>query len=200
MIHETHRLITAATATPFEVAEFKAHARIDASHSDAYIRDVLIPAAVGEVEAETGFAMMAQTWRLTFRAFPVRDTTPLRLRRAPYASITSFTYTDTAGASQTMVAGTDYTVDAEALPAALWPYVDTSWPTARDVPNSVIVDYVVGATDPADVNPQHRLAAMQLCEHWYENRSAVEVGQGIVSLQIPETIRRLLSTERLFGF
>jgi len=196
----TIRLVTAPTLDPFTLETAKDHARIDSDADDAYLRDVIIPAAVRSVELATGYRMMSQTYRLTMRAFPLSDTTPICVVGAPIASITTFTYTDTAGATVAMVAGTDYTLDSEATPAALWPYVDTSWPTARDVPNSIILDYVLGVADTADVQPMHKLAALELIDHWYANRAAVEVGQGIAVLPVPETIQRLLRTDRLFGF
>jgi uncharacterized phiE125 gp8 family phage protein len=95
-----------------------------------------------------------------------RDTWPganvLWLPGSPVQSISHLKYTDSAGAVQTLVDGTDYTKDLYAVPARIVPYLNTAWPGLEDSPNAVEVEYVAGYGDAAANVPDTLLEAILL--------------------------------------
>lgn len=133
-------LITPPDAEPITLAEAKAHCRVDGDSEDALLA-TLIRAARLEAERQTGRAIPAQTWKATYNCFPDWYFT---LPKAPLISVTSITYLDTAGDSQT-VSASDYRVSAASEPGLIEPSYDASiWPTARDIIDSVAVTFKAG--------------------------------------------------------
>ncbi len=114
--------------------------RITSSTSeDALILDY-ITAARENVEMMLGQRLVTQTWEFYLGSFPdvirLDDISPLQ-------SVTSITYTDTDGATQTL-ATSEYTVDAKRVPGEIHPAWGKTWPSTRSVPNAVTVTAVVG--------------------------------------------------------
>lgn len=101
---------------------------------------MLITAARTAAEHRTGRALINQTWERVLAGFPARE---IELGMLPLQSITSVKYYDTDGVLQTMPS-TDYTLDADTLPGWLFPAYNVSWPSTYDVPQAVIVRFVVG--------------------------------------------------------
>src|SRR3990172_9406936 len=106
-------LVTAPATEPVTRTEAKVHLRIESAvTADDTLIDRLIIVARQLGEAHTGRAFITQTWDLKLDAFPAGR---IRLPKAPLSSISSVTYLDTNGASQTWDSG-DYLVDAPAGP------------------------------------------------------------------------------------
>jgi len=103
-------------------------------------------------------ALITQTWELTLDRFPFYSADNTRseilLPRPPLQSVTSITYTDIDGATQTL-ASANYKVDTIGEPGRVVPAYGLSWPSTRNEINAVTVRYVCGygaaATVPADI-------------------------------------------------
>jgi uncharacterized phiE125 gp8 family phage protein len=85
--------------------------------------------------------------------------------------VASVAYTDTDGASQTLVDGTDYATDLTSEPGRIEPYYGTTWPSTQDVMDAVIVTYTVGYGLAAnDVPIAIRNAMLNIIAWWFEQR------------------------------
>jgi uncharacterized phiE125 gp8 family phage protein len=128
-------------------------------------------------ETFTHRAFITQTWDWNLDAFPSDDC--FRLPKAPLISVTSVTYVDSNGTTQT-VSASDYTVvtpaGPECAPGFIVPAYSLYWPTARSVPNAVTVRFVAGYGAAAAVPAGIKAAMKLLIGHWYERREAVNVG------------------------
>lgn len=108
----------------------------------------LIVAARRKVEADTGFVFYtgAHTWKQTY--FPASEWLTLPKLR-PITSISSITYVDSAGATQTW-SSTNYTLDTGSVRPALHLTYGSFWPTVRGDINGITVTAVAGfASIPA---------------------------------------------------
>jgi len=188
------RLITGPTASPVSLAEAKAHMRIAGSDDDGLIAGYLM-AAIQSAERQTNLLLATQTWELTLERFPAETGSAdgvLRLPRSPVQSITSITYIDSAGATQTFSAS-DYALDKDVAPACIAPTFGKVWPTPRVQPNAVTVRFVAGYTQ---IPEPIRAAILLLVGHLYENREAVLVGQS--PAELPLGVDALLYPYRVF--
>ena len=91
-------------------------------------------------EGKTRRAFITQTWDWLFDAFPASG---LKVPKPPLQSVTSITYIDTDGNSQTLAA-TEYRVDNSTEPGRITPAFSKVWPVTRAVTNAVTVRIVVG--------------------------------------------------------
>ncbi len=180
-------LVTAPSGEPVEVAEVKAHARVEITDDDTYLGG-LITAARQWVERATGRALVTQTWRLSLCEFPRWE---IRLPKSPLASVSSITYVDAAGTTQTLSSAA-YEVDTGVEPGLVQPVFDEVWPYSREQANSVRITFVAGYGSPVAVPEPIKLAIRYLVSHWYENREPV-LGSGAVPKEIPFTVEALLS-------
>ena len=99
-------------------------------------------------ERKLGRALITQTWEAVLDAFPDG---PVKLPAPPVQSIVSATYTDTAGAQQSLTAPA-WLLDKDAEPGWLFPGYGTTWPETRGIPNAVRIRLTVGYGDtPASV-------------------------------------------------
>lgn len=151
-----------------------------------------ITAARQHCEVFTHRAFITQTWDLKRDAFPCGDT--IELPKAPLISVTSITYIDTAGVSQTW-SNTLYTVDAPSGPCArmgrIVPVYGEYFPSTRSDINAVAVRFVAGYGAASAVPAGIKSAMKLLIGHWWSNRSAVgaanlaDVPLGVASLLWP---------------
>lgn len=185
-------LVTAPSAEPINTAVAKLHCRVDHSTDDALI-DTLCAAAREYCETFTGRKCITQTWDLKFDRFPISDA-PIWLPFPPVSSVTSVSYVDTNGDTQTW-SGSLYTSVLPAGPQAGPAYIVPAWsqdyPTTRDVPNAVTVRFVCGFGESDTSVPGSMLAAMKLLiGHWYANRESVVVGT--IASEVPQAVASLL--------
>ncbi|KKL50814.1 hypothetical protein LCGC14_2301730 [marine sediment metagenome] len=164
--------VTTAPAAVFTADDVKKHLRIDEDDEDSLIADYL-EAAERQVETELAIGLLAQTLVLRLDCFPARR---IRLPRPPLTSVTSITYTDNDGTSQTL-ATSEYTANTFTTPGEIVEAWGKSWPTTRDIPNAVVVTYVAGYAKPEDV-PQmvrHLILMATGDKYWHRERSMVEI-------------------------
>ena len=153
---------------PLSLTETKLHLREDVTAQDALIR-AAIKAAREKVETDTHRALITQTWVERLDAFPAE----FKVHQPPLQSVTSITYTDTSGDTQTLSSSV-YTVDIYSLPGRIVTAYGESWPSTRDVPNAVAMTFVAGyGDDRGDVPRPLRQAMLLLVGAWYENREDV---------------------------
>ena len=117
------RTTTAPTVEPLTLAETKVHLREDLTDAgnDALITS-LIAVARQACEHRVQRALMLQTLEATLDAFPCASArnpdAAIELIMPPVIDVTSVTYT-AANSSATVLASTDYTLDARSEPARL---------------------------------------------------------------------------------
>lgn len=144
-----------AYAEPLELTEVLRQLKQDgvADETEELLITSHLSAARGVAEIDSGANMpyhwvgLATTFELVLDDFPCDA---IRLTRAPLISVTSITYLDTAGATQT-VAAADYIVDKPNNRIRL--AYNESWPSSRGAPDSVTVRYVAGLVAPFTVVP-----------------------------------------------
>lgn len=181
---------------PVTLADIKAHCRIEVSTDDALVA-ALISAAREYIERRTGMAMVTQTWVMTFDDWPEDE---IELPVYPVQSISSITYVDTDGATQTL-SGSIYQLDATGDPATVSLAYGQTWPPARDQEASITLTFVAGYTGSgANVMPDGlKHAIRMLVGHWYENRETAIVGT--TAAEMPMAVEALIAPyRRIWGF
>lgn len=169
--------LTAPSEEPVSLAEAKQHLRVDHSADDSLI-SALIATAREAAETRTGRALVSQTWRSTHAAWP-QD---IALPRPPLVSVQAVTYLDDEGLRQTLAASA-YQVITDSLVGSIVPAYGASWPSARNEPGSIRIDYTAGYGSAANV-PQALKAWMLLAlGTWYAQREAIVTG--IIVTELP---------------
>jgi len=183
-------LVTPPTSEPVTTAEVKDHLRVDTADDDTDI-DRKIVAARLWAEEFTGRSFMATTWRLYLSDWP----TAIQLPRPPLTTLTSVSYIDTAGATQTLT--TEHLTNTASEPAVITEAFGESWPSLRNNQyNSVIVEYVAGYASAANVPGPIKQAIKARAASLYEFREDVLAGQAVSGL--PAVAERLLWPFRTF--
>lgn len=177
----------AAASEPVSLSEAKAHCRVDGDDDDTLLSG-LIAAARGHVEAYCGTVLMSQTVAIKCDGFADFALFPI----VPLSSVTSVSYVDTAGATQTLSTGV-YEVRSDGLIASLALKGGQSWPDTQ-AGSRITVTAVVGySTLPDPV--QH--AVKLLIGQWYDNRAAATEKPLIA---MPNAVEALLTNHRLYSF
>lgn len=189
------------TESPIELpitrAAAKLYLRLDTSAEDAIVDDC-IQAAVDYCERELALALMDQEITLKLDYFPTGR--EIFLPMSNLLSITSVTYVDGAGATQSF---TDYTADTYQTPGRIVNNTNT-WPQIKDAANVITIVYRAGfkAYETGLINPiptAIRQAMLMLITHWYDHRNAVFIGSGVASDEIALAVTSLLQPYRRLG-
>lgn len=163
--------------------QMKMHLRIDHADEDAYIQ-TLTDAAVAYLDGPKGmlgWCLGAQTWVLTYDAFPQG---PIRLPTGPLVSVVSVQ------ADGVLVDPSQYDVDATDERAWLVPV--GSWPSVDSV-NGAEITFVAGHASASTISPVVAMVVKLLVAHWYQNREAVSAGP---MREVPMSAHSLLSSIR----
>lgn len=184
-------IATAATVEPITLAELRAHLREPDHAEDEYLA-ALVTASVDWCQAYTWSKFCSQTWDEYFDAFA----TPTPLWMQPVTSITSVTYTDTAGDAQTL--SSDYyelgQVDGAGVCRLKY---NQSWPSTRSHADVVTVKYVAGygvaSAVPTPIKHAIKLVAAHLFNH---REDALEVALHC----IPLGVKAMLSPHTYWEF
>lgn len=172
---------TAPAATPVTVAEVKDHLRVEHNEDDALVT-LYLAAAIAHLDGDEGTlgrALITQTWDQTIDDFPHGD--DLALMLAGVQSVTSITYRDMDGATQTFPADGYMLRHRHGL---TWAHLkdDYTWPETDDEPGAVTVRFVAGYGDAAAVPAALKAAMLLHVAHMYENREPVVIGQSVAPL------------------
>lgn len=182
-------MLTPATVFPLMLAEAKAQCRVLHTDEDTLIAR-LVTAATRHVERALSLSLMARTYVLKLDGF----SDAIELPRGPVTSVTSLTYSDLDGITQT-VSAADYTVDLVSRPQWLVRNSTASWPTTLDGVNVVSVQYVAGfAVLPAEYEDLKHAIAL-LVGHWYANREAVTADRQ--ATEVPMAVESLIQPFRM---
>lgn len=183
-------LYAGPTLEPVLLDEAKAHCRIEAddSESDGLLAGYIFSAR-RYVEEVTGRALMSQTWdyKIDYCWPKVRVSnwgyvTGIDVPKPPLVSVSSITYVDTAGATQTL-ASSQYQVVTSQYVGSILPAYNVTWPQVRWQPEAITVRFVAGyGSNPGDVPEPIRQAIRFLVGHYFEHREEVIVGQQSAAL------------------
>lgn len=193
---------------PISVDQARTWLRVDGQDDDATIA-VLIKAARRFIERRTNRALVASTWRLSLDRWPAQGCAPydaqrfprfpaIEVHKGPVTSISAVSFVDTTGAVQTLTANTDYLVDLSREPARITPAWGKAWPSARNQPAAITVDFAAGYADATAVPEDLTLALRLLVGHWYEHRESVTVG--VISSTLEMAFDELVQPWRLWTF
>jgi len=179
--------VTAAPAIPEDfLALILDHVKVETGDEEDAFGDLVeayAEAAIARVEAMSGRMLFTRTLRLTVDAFG----TALELPASPVESVTSVTYTDADGASQTL-AGAAYALVERTETPKLYPAFGTTWPTVRDFPGSIVVVFLAGYGDEtADVPAPLRQAVLQTVADWMRFGGSVTM---TATSELPESAFR----------
>lgn len=179
--------VTAPEAEPLTLEAAKRHLSIDASDDsfDALIGEDYLPAARAHVESITGSKLVEQV--LSAQAASWADLA--RLPFGPVQSITSITYTDTAGDAQTLDAA-DYELWNDGMDAEVRASYGVTFPAIR-AGSRITLTATVGYESP----PAECLQAIRmLTAFWFMNREAA----GATMSEVPHGVYDVLTNHRRF--
>jgi phage conserved hypothetical protein, phiE125 gp8 family len=176
-------LQTAPTVEPISIREARKQVELPESyarHDELLGR--LVTAARRRAEAITGRQICTATWDLHLDQWP--DDLEIYLPKPPLQSVTSITYVDGDGATQTW-SSSNYVVSTSREPGLVRLAYNGTIPTTRYQPDAIRVRYVAGYTAiPDDL----KAAMLLMVGHWFEHRedaadrSVTEIPYGSTSL------------------
>jgi uncharacterized phiE125 gp8 family phage protein len=180
--------VSAQGSAVIDLSEAKAHLRVDFDDDDAIISG-LIFSAQSHVEKYCGIRLSSQTIVAKCDSFDDMA----RLPEAPVSSVSSITYIDTDGASQTLATSV-YEVRADQLEVSVVLKYGQLWPSIQ--PGSrITLTAVVGY---ASVPDTIRHAMLLLIGSWYENREAASAASASMPFA-PSAFDALLANERRYA-
>lgn len=141
------KLVTPPTEQPVTLDEAKKHVEIASGieyHDEHLLR--LIKAATEHAQVKAGRQILTATYRLTLDDFPSTDEGRITLPNPPLQSVSSITYSDANGATQTL-ATTVYKVLADSEPGQVCLKYGQDYPSVYDEPGSVAITYLCGEAD-----------------------------------------------------
>ena len=182
-------LVTAPTTRLVTAEELTVHSRIDIAEEDDYV-EKLIDAAEAEAEEYTARKFLTQTWDQYCDGF----TDPLVLHFPPLSSVTSVTYIDADGDTQTLSTDVYETGSQLGSGVVRRKYDDNNvlrdWPTdVRTHEDVVIVRFVCGYGDPEDVDERIKQAIRLHATHYFRYREGQKMTDSWENLLSPFRVR-----------
>lgn len=189
------RLSTAPTTTPVSLAEAKLHLRVETSETaeDELITQ-LIAAATANLEGREGLlgrALMVQSWEWRINRFPPAGT-PILVPFPPLSTVIKIGYLDPDGVEQT-VATSVYVVEAETFQGQVRLAYGESWPSIRNEPYAVRIEFTAGYPDAAQVPDPIRAAIKLMVGDAYRNRETVAIGETANAIPMSTTVENLVA-------
>lgn len=179
-------LVTAPTAEPITLNEAKAWLRVEFAEDDPLI-EACIATARQFVENQLRRQIMTATWKLGLDRFPYGQ---IELPLPPTQSVTSITYIDNNGDSQTLSSAL-YALDVLSEPARIRPVSGEDWPdTDYEVNNAVVVEFVAGWASVVNVPQAIKTAIKLMVTHFYDHRSPTV--EGMASTGLMHSLKSLI--------
>ncbi len=145
------------TSEPLAIIEVKSWLGITTKLDDLLLRN-LITTARDKFETDARTQLMTQTWVQKLDRFPSGNS--IELVRYPVQTLTSITYLDTNGDSQTW-SSASYELDTSRKPSLVYLAFNEIYPTTRTIQNAVTITTVCGFTSIDNV-PRYAKQAMLL--------------------------------------
>jgi uncharacterized phiE125 gp8 family phage protein len=165
-------LLEGPAAEPLLLAEAKAHLRLDGDAEDALI-GALIAAARVAIESDIRRVLIAQRWRALFEDWPGEG---ILLPVAPALSVEEVRAFDADDVASVL----DPSAYAFEVVDGRVTLIDGAGGAAR-----YEIDFTAGyGSSGVDVPQPLRLAMRLLVAHWFENRSAVVLGDGASAMPL----------------
>ena len=180
---------TGASTTAVSVADFKLHARIYHTQDDTPLANTVL-AATQVIEHETHRALITRSFVLSLAGFP--ECGEVILPKSPMVSVTSITYADAAGATQTLSSSVYHTYSVNGVGRVVLK-TTASWPSTLGTGGmDVTITFTAGYGSTAGSIPASLVHAVLLQgSHMYEIRTSVNIGS--VANEIPMTVQRLIA-------
>lgn len=182
-------LIEPPADLPIDLADLKAHLRVDGDADDAMLQAYL-SAALAYTDGPRGVlgrAMISQRLRLTLDGgFPAGA---IILPLPPLRTVEAVRYIDPAGDEQTLPAES-YQLLTDREPGELRP-IGGGWPLTACRAAAVTIEFTAGHENAAAVPADYKHLLRFLVAHWYAQREPVNVGNIVNALP--------LSVEALIG-
>lgn len=196
MRYRSLKRLTDPAVEPISVADAKVHLRVEHDADDAVVARC-IQASREWCEEYLDATLIHTQWQMSFDMFPPH----IELPRPPMAVAEGFTGVTLTYTTDTQTGVTlptnEYRVDRDSRPGVLRPLYGDSWPSHLADYNSISVVWWAGyGADGTAVPVRIQSAMYMLLTHLYEQRSAVLVGQGVVSKHIEYGVRSLLDSSR----
>lgn len=182
----------AAASEPLDTVSAVEHLRAQGAGADSEIAR-LVSAARAYVENYTGTRLITQT--LALRTDDWADLENLQV--APVQSITSISYVDTDGATQTL-AGSVYEARLYGLEPSIVLKYDQTWPTIR-MGSLITVTAVVGYGAAADVPVDLVHALRLLLGDFYQFRETAQADQSGSSYPVAAPVSAILANYRKYA-
>ena len=165
------------TCEPISLAEAREFLRVDGTDQDGLIAGHTV-AARQYCEKLCGRAFINRTLDAKFDyGWPCgngNDANEIELRYPPLVSVTSITYVDGNGATQTL-ASNQYRVSLGDIAGIIVPEWGVSWPAVRSQVDAITVRFVTGyGTNLGDVPEPIRQAVMLYTRFLYDSREEDE--------------------------
>jgi len=161
------KIVTPPTVEILTPEDLRAQCRIDIPDEDVLSQRYIASARM-LLEARTRRCFLATTLAASAKRFPC-GVGPIELPRSTATAVSSITYRDGLGTTQTLSAA-NYVVDLGGEPGLVIPAINLYWPTTDMRAGAVTVTFTAGETLAANVNPLARQAVALLAGHWYQNR------------------------------
>lgn len=188
-----YTIATAAAKLPVTLAEGKLQCRVDIDDDDSLIMDYL-RAATLRCQLAARRTFISTTYDGYFDRWPIRE---IEFPLPPLQSVTGIYYTDEDG-DETEWAASNYIVDTASTPGRVrFKSTGVSPTVTLQEINAVRVRFVAGYGDnTTDVPEIYRQAVKMLLGHYYENREALLVAQGLSLSELPLSVADLLGIDR----
>lgn len=165
----THSVTTAPASEPLSRTDVKNYLKIaSVVTADDTLIDGQIVAARNIVQNYTGRKLITQTVTEKRDAFTLEKSFPLRW--SPVTSVTSITYLDRNGDSQTLSPDV-YGVDLYDIPNRIYLKYGQSWPDVYPHGQAITIVYVVGYASASAVPDELKQVMYMLIADMYENRT-----------------------------
>lgn len=174
----------APTDEPITVGEVDLRTRIDVAKETSLVNGLILMARE-HAERMSGYQLMPATWKMYLEGFQ----NEIILPRPPLATVSSITYVDTAGDTQTLETSV-YVVSAGREPSRIWLGHNESWPSVRGFNEDIVIEYTAGYADAQSVPETFKQAMLMLIDQMYNTRAdTVEAAINVM----PNSSRNLLA-------
>lgn len=188
------RRTVAPTFRAIDLVQLKQQSRIDGDDEDMLLIEY-IEAATDFVERDQGRALLQSTWQAVYDEWP--DCGVFYLPNPPLISVSSITYLDESGASQTLSSSV-YSVDAVSQPGRVSLAYGQSWPVILSQQAAITVTFLAGYSSAANVPQRTKQAIRILAGHWFKCREPVVIGASVAN--VPLSVTELLEPDRILSY